>query len=167
MKFKFFLITLIISLGVFAYFAFPIINERYFSTETKKIEIVPQPEYAPETDNGIADHDQGLVPINEPIEQIDATGTPPNIKATDCDNSCQSFKNDVKNLTYCQEVCGLAPVKNDSDCGDKTELEKDYCLKDLGVAKKDFRLCDQIQDDGIKKTCQNRITEDVIEYQSD
>jgi hypothetical protein len=157
MKLKLFLLILVLILAILAYFAFPIIKERYFNDATKKIE------FAPKNENGIAD--QNIIPTNEPIKTIDATGTLPNINASDCDNECKNFK-DNTNLTYCQEVCGLATVKNDSDCTNKTNLEKDYCLKDLGINKKDFQICDQIQDAGIKKTCQNRITEDIIESQT-
>jgi hypothetical protein len=164
MKFKIFWLIFILALAVLAYFAFPIIKERYLNDATKTIEIGPKAENIPEIENGVANQD--TTPTNEPIKNIDATGTLPNISAKDCDNECQNFKNNAKNLTYCQEVCGFSLVKNDSDCVSKTNLEKDYCLKNLGIAKKDFKICDQIQDAGIKKTCQNRITEDIIESQT-
>lgn len=162
MKFKIFWLLFIIVLAVLTYFAFPIIKERYFNDATKKIEFAPKDENQKIKDEPT---DQVNIPNNETASKIDATGTLPNINATDCDNECQNFKDNAKNLTYCQEVCGLTPIKNDTDCANKTGLEKDYCLKDLGIAKKDFKLCDQIQDVGIKKTCQNRITEDIIENQ--
>ncbi len=161
MRFKIFWLIFVIVLAILIYFALPIARERYFNNDAKKIEIAPQNENSPENEI----ENQNIIPVNEPAEKIDVAGTLPNIGAKDCDNECQNFKDNVKNLTYCQEVCGLSLTKNDANCENKTSLEKDYCLKDLGIAKKDFKICDQIQDSEIKKTCKNRITEDIIEDQ--
>jgi len=83
----------------------------------------------------------------------------------DCDNDCKRFKSNAENYKYCQQVCGDVPVskKNSAeDCAKLSGDEKDYCLKDLGVSKKDFTFCNQIQDSKIKKVCKDRITEDLI-----
>lgn len=166
MRFKIFWLIFVIILAVLAYFAFPIIKERYFDDVAKKIEFAPKTENSSENENGIGIVDQGNIPLNEPAETTDSAGTLFNVSAADCDNECQNFKDSATNLKYCQQVCGLSPTTNNSSCENKTELEKDYCLKDLAVSKKDFKICDQIKDGGIKKTCRNRITEDIIESQT-
>jgi hypothetical protein len=70
---------------------------------------------------------------------------------------------DLKLLEYCQQVCGISPIKEVSGCDGKSNLEKDYCLKDLAVSKKDASICKQIADANIELTCKNRITQDILE----
>jgi len=96
--------------------------------------------------------------------ELSGTG-PLDITTEHCDNNCDAFAMDFKLLEYCQQVCGLAPVKVTSNCDGKKDLEKDYCLKDLAVTKKDSNLCDGILDANIRLTCQNRILEDALENQ--
>jgi hypothetical protein len=83
-----------------------------------------------------------------------------------CRTGCEAFANKLDYFEYCQQVCGITPAKNVSKCDGKDGIEKDYCLKDLGIAKSDTSICDQIEDANVKKTCKNRITEDLIEMQS-
>ena len=82
-----------------------------------------------------------------------------------CATNCQAFASDLHLLEYCQQVCGIIPVKNVSNCDGKSGIEKDYCLKDLAVTKKDSSVCGQINDVNVKQTCQNRIAQDLIENQ--
>lgn len=80
-----------------------------------------------------------------------------------CDTECRAFANNLQFLEYCQQVCGIVPIKTVSDCKDKKDLEKDYCLKDLAINKQDSSICKQIKDVNILQTCQNRIAQDIIE----
>ena len=80
-----------------------------------------------------------------------------------CSNNCQAFKIDLKLFEYCEQSCGISPIKKVSDCNGKKELEKDYCNKDLAVIKKDISLCEKIKDANIKQACKNRISQDIIE----
>jgi hypothetical protein len=175
MKFKIFTLLFVIALTILGYFAYPILKSRYFDENKSIIKIEP-PDNANQSvpdslknigtnqenssDNKNPD-DTGLTPSGNSSEAPSLT----NITPAYCNSECSAFENDPKYLRYCQQVCGLSPTTNNSSCENKTELEKDYCLKDLGIAKKDFQICNQIQDAGIKKTCQNRITEDIIENQ--
>jgi len=91
------------------------------------------------------------------------------VTTQDCDNNCKSFS-DAEDLKYCQNVCGLSKpkktVSKSSDCAAiEDSLEQDYCYKDLAISKKDMKICDNIGDTNIKKTCTNRITEDIIDAQ--
>lgn len=80
-----------------------------------------------------------------------------------CNSACEAFANNLTYFNYCEEVCGITPIKNVSDCDNKKGLEKDYCLKDLGITKKDMSVCDKINDVNLKNTCKNRITQDILE----
>ena len=106
-----------------------------------------------------------------PEESTPAQSAAPSVevKPLDCDKGCEKYTT-ANDLEYCQEVCGLSATKaNDSPnsatsgCSDKTALQKDYCLKDLAIAKNDFKLCAEIQNAPIKKTCQDRITQNLLE----
>lgn len=85
------------------------------------------------------------------------------ITTEQCNSNCSAFASDLQLLEYCQQVCGIIPVKNVTSCAGQSGIEKDYCLKDLAVAKSDASICDQISDVNVKQTCQNRIEQDVIE----
>jgi hypothetical protein len=82
-----------------------------------------------------------------------------------CDTGCKAFANKLNFLEYCQQVCGLVPIKKVKNCDNKKDLEKDYCNKDLAITKKDVSLCANIKDANIQQTCQNRIMQDIIENQ--
>ncbi|HPN96288.1 MAG TPA: hypothetical protein PLK35_00830 [Candidatus Moranbacteria bacterium] len=101
-------------------------------------------------------------------ETLKITVTP-----SDCDKECSKFEKDEE-LEYCQEVCNIVEYEEEDEneeendeenenCDDKNGLQKDYCLKDLAIDKEDFKICDTINDSGVKKTCQNRITEDLLD----
>ena len=83
-----------------------------------------------------------------------------------CNTNCSAFANDLQLLEYCQQVCGIIPVKPVTNCDSKTGIEKDYCLKDLSITKENSSICDQISDVNVKQTCQNRIAQDIIENQN-
>lgn len=85
-----------------------------------------------------------------------------NITPQHCDDECKAFAIDLSLFEYCQQVCGISPVKKVTNCDDKKDIRKDYCLKDLAINKKDALLCDKIEDDNIKKTCSNIIEETVL-----
>lgn len=90
-----------------------------------------------------------------------------NITKKDCLNDCKDYE-DEDELEYCREFCGLSEAKKISgDCEDLEGLNADYCFKDLAVSKKDYSLCEEIQDEGILRMCRNRITEDIIDSQKE
>jgi hypothetical protein len=90
------------------------------------------------------------------------------VSKVDCSNDCKNFT-DPEDLKYCQQVCGLTPIKKDvkekKGCDALKDLEKDYCLKDLAINKKDATICSQISDTDIKKVCKNRIAQDFLDAQ--
>jgi hypothetical protein len=82
-----------------------------------------------------------------------------------CVSGCKAFANDLSLLEYCQEVCGIIPVRPVTNCDGQSGIDKDYCEKDLAVTKNDPSICNQINDVNVKQTCQNRIAQDIIESQ--
>lgn len=91
------------------------------------------------------------------------------VSKSDCNNNCKDFS-DPEDRKYCVQVCGLEPIKKETkkkkDCSDLQDLEKDYCFKDLAINKNDIKTCSEIEDTDIKKVCQNRITQNLLETQN-
>jgi uncharacterized protein YxeA len=83
----------------------------------------------------------------------------------DCERECEPYQYDEKELAYCRNVCGLSDdtTSDNSDCDSLKDLAKDYCLKNQAIGKKDLSICDSISDTNVKKTCKNRIQEDILE----
>lgn len=114
---------------------------------------------------------------NGPSDSASTGVVSPAIEPADCDNGCSRFTNQ-SDLNYCQQICNIpSPGQSGSnqnaasqpasgDCQNQIGLDKDYCLRDLGISKKDFSICDQISDAGVKKACQDRITQDILEQQN-
>lgn len=109
---------------------------------------------------------------NNSDESVAQTAPNIEVKPADCDNDCKRFtKDDEKE--YCQEICGTTSYfenagdegGSDEDCSDAKGIQKDYCLKDIAVGNKDFKICSEIKDVNIKKSCRNRLTEDMLESQ--
>lgn len=97
----------------------------------------------------------------EKTPEEDGTGAY-KITIYDCENECK-YINEKNELQYCLEYCGLSAYENPTGCDSLKNLEKDYCLKDLAINKKDFATCNQIRDKNIRTACENRITQDLIE----
>lgn len=152
--------------------AYKILQQRYNENANQKD--VPAPYYFNETTESTSDNSSNKPNGTKP-EQENSTGTKEEenrdlpddqfleVTGQDCQNKCVQFKSDAENLRYCQNFCGLSPVNKKTDSCDSLEgLEKDYCWKDLAINKKDFAACENIADSGIKKTCKNRVTEEVL-----
>jgi hypothetical protein len=86
-----------------------------------------------------------------------------NITQEHCNTNCQAFSIDLTLKEYCEEACGISPVKDVTSCDDKKGIQKDYCTKDLAITKNDSSICENISDTNIKQACKNRIAQDIIE----
>ena len=84
------------------------------------------------------------------------------LSKVDCEQGCKRYSAE-KQLRYCQEYCGLATPLTDDDCSSLKDLEQDYCYKDRAIATTDPTLCKRVDDANIRTTCQNRITEDIVD----
>lgn len=107
-------------------------------------------------------------PVSEDEEDATATeeeDTFLQVLPQDCDNGCKSYQQE-EDVTYCKQVCGLVEIKKEATgCDAREDLEKDYCFKDEAVSKGDTKICDKIEDGKIKKTCKNRVLEDIVDKQ--
>lgn len=166
-------------IGLF-YWGYPVVKNRYFSQD--KIEtisplapvkngpdVLAEPEAVPEPSADEVPVEEETAP-ESPAEEAEkkAAEAEPLLDVTtgDCANQCQDYKNDAEDLKYCQNFCGLDSSKKSADgCDQLEDLEKDYCWKDLAVSKKDLPVCDKIIDSGIKKSCRNRVSEDILDEQ--
>lgn len=151
-----------------AYFGCPILKNRYFKGGSTIIK------NDSEQKSGSEKSAQGE---NQDAYQMGSETKSTSLKITitpkDCDNECDKFEKDEE-LEYCQEVCNIVEYEEDTseesddsseNCDSKEGLQKDYCLKDKAIEEEDFKICDGISDAGVKKTCKNRLTEDILDSQ--
>lgn len=160
MKSRIALLFFVVVLAILSYFACPIVKNRYFKSEPK---VIQNKEAQQNAGDRMQEKDIG--------GEIKSSSIEVTILPSDCDNECSKFQKSDE-LEYCKQVCGLSSEQTSAEnetknnCENATGLQKDYCLKNLAVQNKDFKACDQISDSGIKKACKNRISEDIIESQS-
>jgi len=87
------------------------------------------------------------------------------VKREDCLDGCVRFTNEKEKI-YCNQVCGLAPAsEQQGECKEESGLKRDYCFKDEAIKTKSFLACKKISDVNIRKTCENRVTEDLMDAQ--
>jgi cytoskeletal protein RodZ len=161
---KFLIILYIIIFAALAYYVVTLFIDRDFkkeeSTNNHQEQIDTSIEYSiddPTTENTSPNPEDNL------ISDTDTNTSKYSVTRENCDNNCSTITN-VDEKDYCKQVCGLTPTQvTPNSCDDLTELNKDYCLRDKAVKKNDLSLCNEIQDDGIKKQCYNRISEDFID----
>lgn len=84
----------------------------------------------------------------------------------DCAEECRAFAEGEKK-SYCRSYCGLSASEGQApgpsgNCEDKKNIERDRCIKDEAVRNQDLSRCDDIYDQGLKKSCQARVTEDYF-----
>ena len=162
-------IVFVIAAVAVLYFAYGVVKERYFSSgknSPSTNNISTQNQAGSQTDNSNADQ-TGDSQVSTPteVDNTPPTNGQPDVQSADCDNNCAQYKDNADNLKYCQEVCGITPVKpknSEEDCANLSGLDKDSCWRDLAVSKKDFAICDKISDAKLQKVCRNRVTEEVL-----
>jgi len=168
-KSKIILFFYALAIAGLVYYAYPIVKKRYFDRpEPEKSESpISKPEEEPQKSDSneeiIKDEEDEKETKEELIKEEEEFLE---ITKNDCDSKCENFKSDADELEYCREICGFTTKKAADSCGELEGLEEDYCLKDLAISKKDFKICDQIGDSGIKKSCQNRVTEEILNGQN-
>lgn len=174
---KIILTIFVIAIGVLAYFAYPVVKNRYFKSENateneiKKSNTILNTEKNSNSDDNISsnkseiDSEDDSSTSDEVKDETDESGNVSNITAEDCDNECESFKNNESDLRYCQNICDLSPMKDSENCDSKTGTDKDYCFKNQAISKIDLGICNSISDVKIKSSCKSRVTEDLLEQQ--
>ncbi len=148
-------IVFVAAVLVVLYFAYGVARKRYFGTPRQETQVQKE-----EGQNQGADQNAGTAE-NVPA----AESGRPNIENADCDNDCQKFKDNADNFKYCQEICGqtkIVPKSSEEECAALAGLEKDYCLRDLAVSKKDSSICKKISDAKLQSVCRNRVAEEIL-----
>ena len=95
-------------------------------------------------------------------EEVTEETTAYDITTEDCASKCENIKI-TKKKNYCNQICGFTTNTPTQSCDNLTDLEKDYCIQNQSIVEKDMNGCSQISDAGIKKQCQNRISEDFMD----
>lgn len=161
----------VVAAVVVGYFAYGVVKKKYFAPkqvdkEIQKDETQNQnPNEAADLEN--ADQSETSLENGASDEENAESGNSHlYVASKDCDNDCKRFKDNDENFKYCQEVCGIIPVsrkESEDECADLSGLEKDYCLRDVAVSKKNLDICDGIKDTRIEKACENRVAEEIMD----
>ena len=176
---KRFLITLLlITFCIVGYFAYTVFSKResdLIETSTSPTTQKDQPSASESTDSSNKPQENIIDNLlndentqeNTTAENIETTTENANIYINvtppDCMRECEPYKYDKKELKYCQNVCGISENTSANDCDKLKDLDKDYCYKSRAIEKKDASVCDSISDTAIKRTCKNRVQEDILE----
>lgn len=157
-------ISLFIILSL-AFFAYPVIKNRYFqsgnistdeentASEKNKKNIF----FGDSKNTSDIDNDTDNTPDDSAIDEDIFI----EIEPEDCEDNCSQFE-DVEDKKYCLNYCGLGEVMITYQCEDLVDLEKDYCYKDQALAEKNYDFCKKIVDKRLMEACQNRLTEELI-----
>lgn len=100
-------------------------------------------------------------------ETVTPTSTSPSfveILPIDCTNECTAFETSPDQYVYCQNVCGLSPdPATSAPTLTDPNLSKDIEQKDTAIKEGNLSGCDAITDKSLRKACQVRVTEDLLE----
>jgi len=161
-KSKIILIIILVLVGLAVlFFAYGVIKKRYFPSGAENANIINEKKETMQNNNPENINQETTSPENG----ASPGNVRPDITSADCDKNCDNFKDNPENLKYCQEVCGQArivPKNSKEECANLAGLEKDYCLRDLAVTKKDAGICNEIADGKIKTVCKNRVAEEIL-----
>lgn len=157
-----FIVTAII-LAIWGYTVFKDRNSNVADTKVQQEKSSPAKN---ENDNAIDSTNENSTPREDENEVIIPEVAPlVDIKREDCLDGCKRFSKG-KELVYCQQFCGLNKVQSEvSDCNVLSGLEKDYCFKEQAIKQQDFKICEKIADKGIRRSCSDRLTDDLLDKQ--
>jgi len=162
MKAKILIFTYLIIIGVILYLTYPIVKNRYFTSDEKSDSLDSSLENKKESNNSPNTESTDENPENIPDESTVPDDIFIDVDQEDCEDNCEQFE-DAEEKKYCQEYCGTTEdVTTADDCEKLTELEKDYCYKNKAIAKKDFSLCKKISDKKLSESCKNQLTESLL-----
>ena len=104
-------------------------------------------------------------PLTIDYDSIELTDKPlEDIVSEDCQDRCQSKKDDKEEYLYCREICGLSEETVDlDDCETLSGIDRDSCFKSKAITEKDFQYCEKISDKNMKEACENRVSEEILD----
>lgn len=97
-----------------------------------------------------------------------ATDAPPafvDVTEEECTQECASFVKSEEQYYYCRNVCGFSldseALLSAPDA--HSSLSAQYQLKEEAIKEKNLGTCADIEDANLRKSCEVRITEDLLE----
>ena len=164
---KVLLIVFIFAAIVVLYFAYSVINSRY--TAENEGEDVSVSEELQEEETVVTEEENKTEETEESSDtentESETISEKPQLTKDDCSNECADYINNKRNLKYCRKLCGYFPVQKReeiTECKGLSVDEKYFCLYDLAVSKKDFKICDGITDRKTRDACNNRVIEEIF-----
>lgn len=152
------IILVLAGFGLVATLVFMII---WSTDETLQIETVQENLSLPETSESLlspGEDTQGSSLEDPPLYFLE-------LLPDDCPTECERYLEKPEALGYCRSVCGLTGGEEaPSPASLVTEsVQSDLELKKEAEEKLDLSLCAKIRDAALRKACEVRVTEDVLE----
>lgn len=85
------------------------------------------------------------------------------ILPSDCQNECSVFSSQPDKERYCRNVCGLTTDAPDSGSASPAPYQESIEQKDAAIKNRDLGACSEIKDVNLRKSCEVRVTEDLLE----
>ena len=88
------------------------------------------------------------------------------VTASECENECANWNDDEEDFEICQEICGFRDDNDsDGDCEGTEDTEADICFRRKAIDEKDSFLCEKIEDGSLRKNCEDRVLEEILDQQ--
>jgi len=157
---KIILTLFLVAIGIFSYFSYPIVKNRYFSNNTindSQSAVPSENSFSIQNEDATEEDDSpGDLPIEKEV-------TP--ISESECEDECSDYSL-PKEKTSCLEECKISATRNESkDCTTSSEAEKDSCWKEKAIKENKFEYCNNIENYSVKKSCKDRLIENILESQ--
>lgn len=85
------------------------------------------------------------------------------VSQSDCETECSGYDTEKYKIA-CLEECALSGTsQKESDCASLSGSAKDSCWKEKALTEKNFSACDNIASANLRKSCQDRLTEELLD----
>lgn len=81
----------------------------------------------------------------------------------DCTNECGSFTENTYERQYCQSVCGLTVAGSGISETSAAPYQESLERRESAIKNQDLGACAEITDTNLRKSCEVRVTEDLLE----
>lgn len=115
------------------------------------------------TENKVSPEDPALRPeFPLSADETEPGSTFLEILPSDCQNECTSFVSEPDKERYCRNVCGLATETPGDDSDSTVPYQESIERKDAAIKNQDLGACSEIKDTNLRKSCEVRVTEDLL-----
>lgn len=158
----------VLVLAALSYFAYPIVKNRYFNDASENIQEDKKAYQA----SSVSSDDFSDTQSDEADESEDSPESSPSqeeitpIAESECEEECSDYSS-TREKNSCLEECKTSASKDESgDCANLSGTEKDSCWKEKAIKENKFEHCDNIGSSSVKKSCKDRLTENILESQT-